>query len=496
MKQRFLNITLGLVVAATQIISVNPAYAATAADRVVILAIQTGQTAAAGNDFVEIYNPLSVVVDVTGWKLQYRSATATGTSTWTTKRTIACTSGVAGCAVVLSAHGHLVFSTYDIAGVDKEQTMSSGLSDVGGQLRLVDTTVAVQDMVGYGTAAEYETAPATAPSADATLTRVVEAGEAIDTNNNATDFGVIDAGCYGIGGTADSPVNNLCSVPVPPDPIPPVDPVPTPDPTPAPEPEPTPTPDPTPEPAPDPEPAPEPVTDPPVDPTAVPSYAPLVITELLPDPIAPQHDETDEFIELFNPGSEPVNATGYMLKAGSDLRYKFVLTNVTIAPGAYISLTSQVTNIPLSNSGSPVQLFDPAGNVVDAVASYGTAKVGQAWAKTGDTWQWTITPTPGVANTITAPLTKTETKASKAATKTTKKKATAKVAAAKITKIPPSSGAGSQEIAADDPASSFNYWLLAPVGVLVFGYVLYEYRQNIVRLFRGTQPTTTTQQTD
>ena len=670
MKQRIRNIAVSLVVAVTQLTGLPAVHAATVPDHVVILALQTGMSGAAGNDFAEIFNPSAASVDVTGWKLQYRAASSVGAATWTTKRTVACVVAASGCSVVLQPRGHLVFSTYDVPNVTDEQTMGSGFSDVGGQLRLVQsvgTVQVVQDMLGYGTAAEYEGAVAAAPATDANLVRVMDGSEAVDTDNNAADFAVLNSGCYVVGGTAASPVNNVCATvppvePVPgpaPDPTPAPDlapepvPAPAPDPTPTPEPDPSPIPpaDPQPEPQPSPdpvthallqitellpnptvpatdaadeyvevynpgdqsvladgytiqtgldftyhftlvgvtvpakgyvvvlasvshlvlsntagaarlldpagavisqtaeygaaadgqawatiagvwqwttvvtpgadnlptpvpqeplppadpvptEPAPDPVPSPTPDPPATPeppvaNYLPLLITELLPDPLSPLHDETDEFIELYNPGSSTVTANGYTLETGSDFRYKFVLNNIVVEPGKYVVITSAMSHVPLSNSGVPVQVVDPAGNVLDMVASYGTAKPGQAWAKTANGWQWTITPTPGAANTITAPVTKAAVKASKAATKTAKKQSTTtKVAAAKTSKTPPP-GAGSQEVNNPNVPSDFNYWLLAPVGIFVFGYVLYEYRQNIVRLFRPRQQETpATQQTD
>src|SRR5678815_4890078 len=120
MKQRSINIMLGFVVAIAQLTGAGAVHAAPIPDHVVILAVQTGQTGAAGSDFVEVYNPSAATIDVTGWKLQYRAATATGTATWTTKRTVACTLVVSGCTVTLPAHAHLVFATYDVVNVDEQ----------------------------------------------------------------------------------------------------------------------------------------------------------------------------------------------------------------------------------------------------------------------------------------------------------------------------------------------------------------------------------------
>jgi outer membrane biosynthesis protein TonB len=458
MKYRYILLVLCLAVYSLQPIAVQAQDIPAATEHVVILGAQTGQVGATGNDWVEVYNPSSNSVDVTGWKLQYRAAGSTGTSTWTTKRTVACVPASTGCAVNLLANGHIVFSTYDLPGQEGEQPMSTGLSDAGGQLRLVQPSgpdLIIHDLLGYGTAAEAEGGqPAAAPAAGESLVRGYNGLSITDTNNNAADFVILAAGCYVVGGTVESAVNNTCFVPPPaepePTPEPPVDPTPVeplpsdppvvttePDVTPTPPPEPQPLPEPMPdpgttptppEPTPDPvvppseviipEPTPDPttepvpsdppasqdppvVTDPPTTPPVV--YLPLQITELLPDPVSPATDDADEYVELYNPGNQPVNANGYVIETGTNFNYHFTLAELVVPPGGYVIVKSAQSNLVLSNTASVARLLDPNGVVLDQTANYAPAQAGQTWAKINDLWQWTTVVTPAATNQATPP---------------------------------------------------------------------------------------------
>jgi hypothetical protein len=138
--------------------------------------------------------------------------------------------------------------------------------------------------------------------------------------------------------------------------------------------------------------------------TEVSTYLPLQITELYIDPVSPQTDNDNEYIELFNPNDEPVDSAGYIVKSGSNLGNTALLGHHIIGPHEYLALYSSETKLPLSNSGSTVQLFDPAGRAIGAAISYGVAKTGQAWTLAEDsTWQWSTTLTPSGINVITAP---------------------------------------------------------------------------------------------
>lgn len=451
---------LAVLVVALGSAPVVKAEAANQTDHIVIAALQTGQTTAAGNDFVVLHNPTADDVDVTGWKLQYRSAAATASSSWTTKRTFACSDSQADCRVVIKAGANLIVSTYAIDGVEA-QLFSSGFSDVGGQVRVAKTIAGTSDieavdMVGYGTAVIAEgNNPAAAPPAGQALVRKSQDNLVVDTDVNADDFTV---GCYQPS-AANAPAVVDC------------------------------------EQSGDGSASGDDDGDSTGDTTKV--YPKLQITELLPDPASPATDTADEFIELYNPNNEAADVTGYTLQAGADFKDTYTLKDIVVAAGGYAAVYSAQSHISLTNTGTVIQLVDPNGVVQDSTDSYGTAKTGQAWIKTQNAWQWSSMPTPGAANIIT--VDDTPDAATAAASTVVKKVATPKKAATttatpkKVAAVPKVSAKSTTKAASttgappsDPSVTSNNYLLFGLVGLAVLGYAGYEYRHDIGRLARKT----------
>lgn len=357
-------------------------------------------TGAADQEFVELYNTTSQPVDVSAWKLQYKSATG---STWNDKVTLHGS---------LDAHSHYLlvsdkFPNPPLASPDGPalalDVFSAGLSDSGGHVRIADMSVptvpVVHDLLGWGSsanAAEGNT-PATAPAGGKSLKRIVDQdGSFIDTDNNAADFQVTD--------TPSPQADPLYVAP---------DPTPQPDPTPDPVPDPAPSPDP--DPLPDPNPAndtpPPTTTDQNVTPTV--SLSPPQITELLPNPKPPASDSTDEYTELYNPNDQPMDLKDYKLQTGTTFSYNYTFPHTTLAPFEYKAFYVSETGDVLSNTGGQARLLDPTGAVVAQTNQYDSANDGDAWALVNGAWQWTTSPTPNAANVLALPILKV------ASTKTT-----------------------------------------------------------------------------
>lgn len=407
-----------------------------------ITQIQPESATSGSEELLAIYNPNSNPIDVTGWELQYRSAASQTTGRWTTKATIECLTPAADCTVQLAAKASLVLASYSV----KDTTvypLKSGMALSGGQVRLVQTPEddtaepLVEDMVGYGTAvvAEGDHAAPAPEVGIAIVRKQTAAHEFIDTNDNQADF----------------MLNRPVAPPKEPDPS-------------------------------DEEPADE-------EPQ---KYLPIYITELLPDPVSPAQDATDEFIELYNPHDVPVDVAGYVLQAGSDWRYAFTLRDITIPAKGYVVLSAEQTGILLSNSGSSVRLLDPDGSQVDTITPYAKAEPGLSWMKdSAGGWHWSKTVTPGAANILTAPAVELKAAtAKKAATPkatATKKPATAKTVSAAKPKQPTNKAAkqpaetATQQLADAKPT---NYWLIWSVAALAGGYMAYEYRSDALRSMR------------
>jgi hypothetical protein len=313
------------------------------AAHVVISELQTGSSGDAGQEFVELYNPSGSDIALDGWQLQYKSATGT---TWSKKTALAGTIPANGF-FLLSSTGYLS---------QADGFFASGLSGTAGHIRIVDESSSAVDLVGWGkTANSAETAPAPAPGAGQSIERVPgwltsDGGNGVDSGDNSQDFLLRDQ---------PEPQSHASQAEVP-------------------------------QSRPD---APASTASDDQAATAI-TYPDLQITELLPDPASPQTDAADEFIELYNPGPDPVNVGGYVLKTGSNFHASYILPQRVLEAGSYLAVYSAASHLSLPNSGGAAELLSPAGELMDQSASYSAAKAGLAFAADGSNWDWTLQPTP------------------------------------------------------------------------------------------------------
>ena len=146
------------------------------------------------NDYVELLNRGSSAVDLTGWSLQY--APAAGTNWQVVDLAGSIKSGRRFLVQLASA------AAVGAALPTPDATGTVNLAAAGGKVALVSTTTAldcgasagscatvssIQDLVGYGAAADYE-GGAPAPSLGATTALVRAGGGCADTDANAADF--------------------------------------------------------------------------------------------------------------------------------------------------------------------------------------------------------------------------------------------------------------------------------------------------------------------
>ena len=141
------------------------------------------------NDYVVLYNPNSTSVSLTGWTVQYASATGT---TWST---------TALSGSILSSGFYLVQEAAGTNGTTNlptpDATGSIPMSAAAGKVALCNSTTALSgsnptglqivDLVGYGSSATaFEgSGPATAPSNTQSIARI---NNGQDTDDNASDF--------------------------------------------------------------------------------------------------------------------------------------------------------------------------------------------------------------------------------------------------------------------------------------------------------------------
>jgi endonuclease I len=140
------------------------------------------------NDFIVLYNPTSTTASLSGWSVQY--ASASGTS-WQ----------VTGLNNSIVSHGYYLIQEAQGAGgaaalPAPDATDNISMSATNGKVALCNTVTALTgssatgsaiiDFIGYGTAATYEgSGPAPAPS---NTTADVRRSPGTDADNNAADF--------------------------------------------------------------------------------------------------------------------------------------------------------------------------------------------------------------------------------------------------------------------------------------------------------------------
>jgi hypothetical protein len=175
---------------------VVPAARSASSDLVVSQAFAGGGNANAPytNDFVELFNRGTATIDLSAWSIQY--ATGSGTS-WQ----------VTPLSGTVPAGGHYLIQLASAAAIGAplptpDATGTSNLAVSGGKVALVHSTTAltcgasvgscsadaaVVDLVGYGSATDYEGAAA-APALSNTTAAVRAGGGCTETDGNSTDF--------------------------------------------------------------------------------------------------------------------------------------------------------------------------------------------------------------------------------------------------------------------------------------------------------------------
>ena len=110
-------------------------------------------------------------------------------------------------------------------------------------------------------------------------------------------------------------------------------------------------------------------------------------------------DERDEWIELYNGGTIPVDLGDWLLDDDEGNSTPYLIPGKTvIQPGGFAVFYRQVTGIILDDDGDQVRLLNPEGTVVDQV-TFGVlpADASYSWGEDG-TWHPDWPPTPGTHN--------------------------------------------------------------------------------------------------
>jgi Lamin Tail Domain len=125
----------------------------------------------------------------------------------------------------------------------------------------------------------------------------------------------------------------------------------------------------------------------------------LDITEVLANAIG--SDVANEFIELYNPNQVAVALSDYQLFIGlaSYDVYQFP-ADLMIPAGGYLVISNSMVPYSLLNTTSSVMIANAEGIIVSQIDPYLDPKDGDSWARIGDSWQYTQSPTPGALNVL------------------------------------------------------------------------------------------------
>lgn len=334
-------------------------------DTILISEIQIAGEAA-GDEFIELYNPNDFNVPLDGWSVKRKTASGKEYS-------LAAAKLFEGKEI--PAHGYfLAAHTGAVVGVVPDLWWASSNAIASDNTVILygkngDETVIV-DLVGFGDVSVFEGAPPPNPALGQTLSRSSEE----DSDNNQRDF-ILSVPSprnsnSGTGFVRPAAVSS-----------------PSPSPNPSPSPSPTPPrPSPTPSPSPSPTlPTPSPSLSPTFEPSPSPSPVALMSIRINELQISGISSATDEFIELYNPNDIAVDLGGWALKkktaSGNESNLVSSQAFTGMIPGHGFFLIAH--QIGYTGGASPdvrysgatysvaadntVLLYDAAGQVVDRI---------------------------------------------------------------------------------------------------------------------------------
>jgi hypothetical protein len=332
--------------------------------RVVISEINTsGGSGKTTDEFIELYNPTSTDVNLSGWQLIKKTASG---SSYVLIENFGDKTIVAH-SFFLIAHptGYSGTTTPDIY-----YSTTNSISD-NNTVILSDVTQAVIDEVGYGTATVFETEAAANPAAGKSLERKARAdsttemmaeggthyfsGNGEDSDNNKIDFV-----------TRDTPeAQNSASESEYTELAPPIN-------------------------------QPAPTT--PQSPQSAPVYSKnVIVNELFPNP---KGADDSEFIELYNSGDQPVDLNGW--KISDSTARKFIITpedfkTTVITTRGFFIIDKKVSAISLNNTSDAAKLYSPDDVLVNSFEYIGCQEA-KSYSLVEGKWVWTDEMTPGQAN--------------------------------------------------------------------------------------------------
>ncbi|MBU1039129.1 lamin tail domain-containing protein [Patescibacteria group bacterium] len=117
---------------------------------------------------------------------------------------------------------------------------------------------------------------------------------------------------------------------------------------------------------------------------------PILLTEIMPNP---KGNDSEEWLELYNPNSTTASAAGWQIINNSQI---INLPDLSIEPNNYLVIDKTILKSNLLNKGGKLVLKN--NQETTSSLNYGPAKEGLAYALINNKWLWTNFPTPGEDN--------------------------------------------------------------------------------------------------
>lgn len=151
----------------------------------VINELVTGVMGAATHEWIELYNPCTAAISLSGWRLGYRAAAVATPITGADSATL-----IAFSTQSIPAGGYLLVAGAGYTGMNDGRT-TAGMADAGGGIGLRNLAGIVVDSLGWGTATNAFVrvrAAAVAPLVAAPGNSLQRRPDGTDTGNNMNDF--------------------------------------------------------------------------------------------------------------------------------------------------------------------------------------------------------------------------------------------------------------------------------------------------------------------
>lgn len=168
---------------------------------ILISELQISGTGDTKQEFVELYNPHAIDIDLAGWYLQRKTPSGSSYSTFAPNTLFTGKKITAKSYFLIARQGYFI----NIADVSVDNPLTDDNS-----LVLKNPNGEISDKVGFGNSQDYELLATQNPPADQSIGRKLVLGEEQDTDNNLADFEI----------DAPTPKANNMAYVAPPAPIP------------------------------------------------------------------------------------------------------------------------------------------------------------------------------------------------------------------------------------------------------------------------------------